>query len=169
MCKNLFFNEVAGLRSATLFKKRLQNMCFLVNFAKFLRTSSIIEHLRWLLLSVKLTSEALSLYQFSQTKFSVIFHVITYTTKKVFVFGIFQVRIFRHSDGMCRVQLRENTAIKTPNTDTFHAVLNLKASDIVDFTTSVQRPANNGRPNFTFWFAFIKMLQPIFQFYFYNL
>ena len=32
------FNKVAGLRSATLLKKRLWHKCFPVNFAKFLRT-----------------------------------------------------------------------------------------------------------------------------------
>ena len=34
LCQSLFFNKVAGLKSATLFKKRLCS----VNFAKFLRT-----------------------------------------------------------------------------------------------------------------------------------
>ena len=37
-CKSLFFNKVAGLRLATLFKKRLRHRCFPVNFRKFLRT-----------------------------------------------------------------------------------------------------------------------------------
>ena len=31
-----FFNKVAGLRPATILKKRLWQRCFLVNFAKFL-------------------------------------------------------------------------------------------------------------------------------------
>ena len=35
----LFFNKVAGLRPATLLKKRLWHSCFPVNFAKFSRTS----------------------------------------------------------------------------------------------------------------------------------
>ena len=35
---------------ATLFKKKLQRRCFLLNFAKFLRTRFLIGHLRWLLL-----------------------------------------------------------------------------------------------------------------------
>ena len=35
---DLFFNKVAGLRPATLLKKRLWHRCFPVNFAKFLRT-----------------------------------------------------------------------------------------------------------------------------------
>ena len=36
--ESLSFNKVAGLRSATLLKKRLWHRCFLVNFVKFLRT-----------------------------------------------------------------------------------------------------------------------------------
>ena len=52
LCWSLFFNKVAGL--ATSFKNWLGQMCFPVNFAKFLRTSFFIEHLWWLLLwSVK--------------------------------------------------------------------------------------------------------------------
>ena len=35
-----FFNEVAGLRPVTLLKKILWDMCFLVNFAKFVWTPS---------------------------------------------------------------------------------------------------------------------------------
>ena len=38
LCQSLFFNKVVGLRPATLLKKRLWQRCFLVNFAKFLRT-----------------------------------------------------------------------------------------------------------------------------------
>ena len=36
--QSLFFNKVAGLRPATLLKKRLWHRCFPVNFVKFLRT-----------------------------------------------------------------------------------------------------------------------------------
>ena len=36
--QSLFFNKVAGLRPATLLKKRLWRRCFPVNFAKFLKT-----------------------------------------------------------------------------------------------------------------------------------
>ena len=36
LCQSLFFNKVAGLRPATLLKKRLWYRCFPVNFAKFL-------------------------------------------------------------------------------------------------------------------------------------
>ena len=46
------FNKVAGLRPATLLKKRLWYSCFPVNFAKFLRTPFLKEHLMWLLLEL---------------------------------------------------------------------------------------------------------------------
>ena len=51
LCRSLFFNKVAGLRSSTLLKKRLWHRCFPVDFEKFLRTPFFIEHLWWLLLS----------------------------------------------------------------------------------------------------------------------
>ena len=38
LCHSLFFNKVAGLMPATLFKKRLWHRGFPVNFATFLRT-----------------------------------------------------------------------------------------------------------------------------------
>ena len=38
LCQILFSNKVAGLRLATLLKKRSWHRCFPVNFAKFLRT-----------------------------------------------------------------------------------------------------------------------------------
>ena len=38
LCQSLFFNKFAGLRPATLLKKRLWHRCFPVNFVKFLRT-----------------------------------------------------------------------------------------------------------------------------------
>ena len=50
LCQRLFFNKVAGLRSATLLKMSLWHRRFLVNFVKFLRTPLSTEHLRWLLL-----------------------------------------------------------------------------------------------------------------------
>ena len=45
LCWSPFFNKVAGLRSATLLKKRLHHNCFPVNIATFLRTSFFIEDL----------------------------------------------------------------------------------------------------------------------------
>ena len=44
--------QASGLRPATLLKKRLWRRCFPVNLAKFLRTTFLIEHLRWLLLTI---------------------------------------------------------------------------------------------------------------------
>ena len=38
LCQRLFFNKIAGARSATLLKKSLWQRCCPVNFAKFLRT-----------------------------------------------------------------------------------------------------------------------------------
>ena len=38
LCQSLFFNKIADLRPATLFRKRLWHRCFPVNFVKFLRT-----------------------------------------------------------------------------------------------------------------------------------
>ena len=43
--ESLFFNKVAGLRSTTLFKKKLWHRCFPANFLKFLRTPFLKEHL----------------------------------------------------------------------------------------------------------------------------
>ena len=47
--QSLFFNKVAGIRSATLLKKRVWHRYVLVSFAKFLRRPFLTEHLRWLL------------------------------------------------------------------------------------------------------------------------
>ena len=38
LCQSLFLNKVAGMRPATLLKKKLWHRCFPVNFAKFQRT-----------------------------------------------------------------------------------------------------------------------------------
>ena len=46
-----FCYKVAGLRPATLIKKRLWHRCFPMSFAKFLRTSFFTEHFWWLLLN----------------------------------------------------------------------------------------------------------------------
>ena len=55
LCQSLF----AEPQPATLLKKRLWHWCFSVNFAKFLRTPFLIEHLWWLLLLI-----AISISQF---------------------------------------------------------------------------------------------------------
>ena len=50
LCQSLFFNKVAGLRPATLLKKRLCYRCFPVNFVKLLRTLFLQKTSGWLLL-----------------------------------------------------------------------------------------------------------------------
>ena len=58
LCQSLYFNKVAAtllatsfFNKATLLKKRLWCRSFPMNFAKFLRTPSLTEHLQWLLLT----------------------------------------------------------------------------------------------------------------------
>ena len=51
LCWSPFFNKIAGLRPASLLKKRLKHRCFTVNFEKFLKTPFFSEHLWWLLLN----------------------------------------------------------------------------------------------------------------------
>ena len=48
--QGLVFNKVEGLRPAALLQKRLWHRYFPVNFAEFLRTLFLTEHLWWLLL-----------------------------------------------------------------------------------------------------------------------
>ena len=48
-CSRVSFNKVAGLRSATLIKKRFWHRCFPVNFAEFLRTYFLQNTSAWLL------------------------------------------------------------------------------------------------------------------------
>ena len=50
--QGLFFNNVAGLRPATLLKKRLWHRWFPVDFAEFLRTPFLQNTSGWLLLKV---------------------------------------------------------------------------------------------------------------------
>ena len=51
LSQGLFFDKFAGIKPETSLKKRLWHRSFPENFAKFLRTSFLTEHLRWLLLS----------------------------------------------------------------------------------------------------------------------
>ena len=50
LCQSIFLNKVAGIRPATLLKKRPWHRCFPVNFVKFLRTPFFTEYL-WILLN----------------------------------------------------------------------------------------------------------------------
>ena len=61
LCSSLFLKnfQAGGLQ---LHKKRLQHSCFPVKFAKFLRTSFLTEHIRWLLLYLFLKKVLLKRY-----------------------------------------------------------------------------------------------------------
>ena len=52
LSQSLFFNKVAGVRSANLLKMSLWHRYFPVNFAKFLRTLFLTDHLWWPLLQI---------------------------------------------------------------------------------------------------------------------
>ena len=43
LCQSLFLNKVAGIRPATILKKRFRHRYFPVNFVKFLRTPFFTE------------------------------------------------------------------------------------------------------------------------------
>ena len=49
--QNLLFNKAAGLRHATLLKKRLWHRCFPMNFTKLQRKPFLTELFRWQLLN----------------------------------------------------------------------------------------------------------------------
>ena len=55
-CQSLFFNKVASLRPATLFKKRLWHKCFPLNFVKFPRTTFLQYAFVQLLLSESISN-----------------------------------------------------------------------------------------------------------------
>ena len=84
-----FFDKVAGLRPATLFKKRLWHMCFPLNFMKFLRTPFLTEHLRWLLLFFLnvsfITSHTLHFMLFTSTSTSTYFFVFNFVIRRSFL------------------------------------------------------------------------------------
>ena len=55
LCQTLFFNKVAGMRPATLLKKRLWHRCFSVNFDRFFKipvwrktSGRLLLNLQWL-------------------------------------------------------------------------------------------------------------------------
>ena len=73
LCQSLLFNKVAGLRPATLLKKRLWHRCFPVNFVKFLRTPFFIERLWWLLLIFHVSTAYNIIVTFKGNFFRIIF------------------------------------------------------------------------------------------------
>ena len=75
MCQSLFLNKVAGIRPATLIRKRLWHSCFPVNFAKYLRTPFLQNTPGRLLLVIA----ALRLYEIVQVSL----FLLTWGTEKV--------------------------------------------------------------------------------------
>ena len=53
LCKNFCFNKLAGLRSATLFKKKTLSQVFSCEFCAILRTLFLQNTFRWLFLYCK--------------------------------------------------------------------------------------------------------------------
>ena len=62
------FNEAAGVQTNNFIKMWLQQRCFPVNVANFLRTAFSIEHLRWLLLCLLEREEEESVEKRSEEK-----------------------------------------------------------------------------------------------------
>ena len=73
LCQSLFVKKVARLRPATLLKMRPSHRCFSVNFAKFLRTPFLTEHLQWLFLNFNISSKicwrSITLKRYFQTEY----------------------------------------------------------------------------------------------------
>ena len=91
LCQSLFFNKVAGLRPATVLKKRIWHRCLPVNFAKFLRTPFSIEHLRWLLLYI--TNSLIWLAPFLKNQFRTFHHKCSNTL----VISISHMKLFKRT------------------------------------------------------------------------
>ena len=93
LCQNLFFNKVAGLRPATLLKKRFWHRCFHVNFTKFLRKPIFIEHLWWLLLYGGVLKSTQDYYQTHKTTSLKTIHkrLIYGSRKMLFLFAFLQI------------------------------------------------------------------------------
>ena len=75
--QSLFLNKVAGLRSATLLKKRIWHRCFPENFAQFVRTPFLQNTSGRLVLNT-VTNE-LDLVNLQQSKFKINFKKINVT------------------------------------------------------------------------------------------
>ena len=76
-CIRVFFHKVVDLRPATLLKKRLWHRCFSREFWEICKSTFFIEHLRCLLLSIRLSTTKMVLllgcrwqYSISSLKYS---------------------------------------------------------------------------------------------------
>ena len=66
LCQSLFFGKIAGLRPATLSKKRLWHRYFPVNIANFLRAPFVTDHFWWLLLTTVSISDVCFWFTFKK-------------------------------------------------------------------------------------------------------
>ena len=96
--------EAIGLRPATLFKNRLWHWCFPANFAKFLRTSFIIEHLWWLLLKI-LTIRAVQVFSAEPISTVVSFSRIFSIHQEHLFSGIRECLLFIFFTAMCQARI----------------------------------------------------------------
>ena len=71
-CQSLFFNEVAGLRPATLLKKKLWHRCFPANFVKFLVIPFLQNNSGWLLLKIYMKFHEIRFYAYSYEFYAVV-------------------------------------------------------------------------------------------------
>ena len=94
LCQSLFFNKVAGLRCATLLKKRLWHRYFPGNFAKSLRTPFLTEDLRWLLLSQQVDAYlSLAFLNFLRDRCQVLFLILPEFERISYPANIYQFKI----------------------------------------------------------------------------
>ena len=113
LCQSLFFNKVAGLRPATLLKKRLWHRYFPVNFAKFLRTAFLQNTSGRLILKAKyLFKYKISNYfhQFTETFFAT--KIINHAEQKSFPVSfkkIFRTTIFQKVASLQSANLQKIT------------------------------------------------------------
>ena len=82
LCQSILFKKVASLQTCNFIRKRLQQRCFPVKFAKFLRTPFLTKHLWWLLPNFSLTNSTAFwfLHYFMLQRF---FSKLVYTWKEI--------------------------------------------------------------------------------------
>ena len=110
LCQSLFLNKVAGLRLATLLKKKLCHRCFPVNFPKFLRTPFLQN-----------TSERVFLRMITLNAISSLLEIFLSSYFSNFLFSVLKLNVTRSSrpEVFCKKvflvilqNLQENTCAK---------------------------------------------------------
>ena len=94
LCQSLPESVPEASRPTTSLKKRLWYRCFIVNFAKFLRTGFLKEHLRWLLLFIE---DAIPLrnFEFQKKKCSIV-------NKRLFLPKFSELSVFSRKGELCK-------------------------------------------------------------------